>query len=421
MANDSKRISRSFKLPSKILAWLAVVGPGLVVMLADTDASSLITSAQSGAIWGYKLLALQFILMPILFIAQELTLRLGLVTGLGHGELIKAKFGKAWAWLSVSTLVISCIGAILTEFSGLAGVGMLFGITTWKTMVIVVGFLTIVAWTGSYRSVERIAVLLGLFELVFLGVAWAAHPSYHEMLAGLLSIPWNNSSYLYLAAGNVGAVIMPWMIFYQQSAVIDKGLNSTHLSPARWDTAFGAIITQLVMAAVLIATAATIGKTNPNTPLNTVQQISDALTPSLGHVAGRILFALGMTGASLVAAIVVSLTAAWGLGEVMGFRRSLEDHPKEAPWFYGIYTVVLIFGGAIVASNKVNLVNLSVGANVMNALLLPIVLGFLYLLARKTLPEQYRLKGLYAIIVGIILAITTGFGLFAGVWGIFSS
>lgn len=403
---------------SKLLPWLAVIGPGLVVMLADTDAGSLITSAQSGAVWGYKLLALQFILMPILYIAQELTVRLGLATGMGHGELIKARFGKAWAWLSVSTLTLSCIGAILAEFSGLAGVGSLFGIPIWETMAVVVAFLTIVAWTGSYHSVERIAILLGLFELILLWVAWDAHPNSHEIWKGMLSAPWQNSSYLYLAAGNIGAVIMPWMIFYQQSAVLDKNLNISHLRPARWDTAVGAVITQLIMAAMLIATAATIGKTNPNMPLNTVHQISDALTPSLGVVAGRILFALGMTGAALVATIVVSLTAAWGLGEVMGFRRSLQDHPKDAPWFYSIYTLALIFGAVLVTLlGTSKLVNLSVAVNVMNALLLPIVLGFLFLLARKTLPEQYRLKGTYAWVTGIILSITCVFAVYAGVWG----
>lgn len=404
-------------LNSKLLLWLAVLGPGIVVMLADTDAGSLILSAQSGAVWGYKLLALQFILMPILYIAQELTLRLGLVTGMGHGELIKHHFGKWWAWLSVSTLVISCIGAILSEFSGLAGVGALFGISAWKMMLGVIVFLTITAWTGSYHSVERIAILLGAFELIFLWVAWKAQPSASEMWQGIKSAPWHDSNYLYLAAGNVGAVIMPWMIFYQQSAVIDKGLNKTHLKPARWDTAIGAIITQLVMAAVLVTVAATIGKTNAGTPLNTVEQISHALTPSLGETTGKLLFALGMSGAALVATIVVSLTAAWGLGEVLGYRRSLQDHPKEAPWFYAVYTAVLVFGGILVASNKINLVELSVGVEVMNALLLPIVLGFLYLLARRTLPEKYRLKGKYGVLVGIVLFITSMFGLMAGVWG----
>lgn len=410
--------SISIRLPAKSWLWLSTLGPGLVVMLADTDAGSLITSAQSGAIWGYKLLALQFILMPILYIAQELTVCLGLATGMGHGELIKHHFGKFWAWLSISTLLISCLGAILSELSGLAGVGVLFGIPAWETMLIVVAFLVIMVWTSSYRSVERIAILLGVFELVFLWVAWCAKPNLQEMMHGLASMPLHNSSYLYLAAGNIGAVIMPWMIFYQQSAVLDKGLSIEHIRPARWDTAIGAFITQLIMAAVLIITACTIGKSNPHVPLDTVQQISDAITPSLGIKAGRLLFALGMTGAALIATIVVSLTAAWGLGEVMGFRRSLQDRPKEAPWFYSVYTITLVLGGILVASGGVNLINLSVGVEVMNALLLPIVLGFLYLLARRTLPEKYRLKGRYAVLVGFILLITAGFGVFGGLSGI---
>lgn len=403
----------------RLLPWLSVLGPGLVVMLADTDAGSLILSAQSGAIWGYRLLLLQILLIPVLYIVQELTVRLGLLTGMGHGELIKKHFGKFWGWLSVSTLVICCIGALLTEFSGLAAVGLLFGLPVWQTMLMVVSFLVLVAWTGSYNSVERVAIFLGVFELIFIWVALQARPVLHDVLHGMISIPWTNTSYLYLVAGNIGAVIMPWMIFFQQSAVLDKGLSAKHLNPARWDTAIGAVITQMIMISVLIITAATIGKINPNTPLNTVGEISGALTPILGMTAGRILFALGMSGAAMVATIVVTLTAAWGVGEVTGFRRSLEDHPREAPWFYGIYTMILILAAILVSSNMINLVDLSVGIEVMNALLLPIVLGFLFLLARRALPEQYRLKGWYGTLTGIILLITSGFGLIAGLFGIF--
>jgi NRAMP (natural resistance-associated macrophage protein)-like metal ion transporter len=402
----------------KFLAWLLILGPGLLVMLADTDAGSLIISAQSGALWGYKFLFQQLLLIPILYIAQELAVRLGLGTGMGHGELIKSHFGRGWALLSVGTLVICCVGALLTEFTGLAAVGSLFGIPVWESMVIVVGFLVIIAWTGSYTSVERVAIFLGLFELVFVWVAWQAKPSLHDLATGFYNIPWKDSSYLYLSAGNIGAVIMPWMIFFQQSAVLDKKLSIEHLKAARWDTAIGAVITQIIMIAVMVITAATLGKTNPNTPLNTVGEISQALTPILGATTGRILFALGMAGSALVATIVVSLTAAWGVGEVLGFRRSLEDQPREAPWFYGIYTLVLILGAVLVASDAVNLVNLSIGVEVMNALLLPIVLGFLYLLARRTLPEKYRLQGWYAVVVAVILLVTSGFGLIAGIWGI---
>ena len=403
--------------PSTWSLILTVFGPGLVVMLADTDAGSIITAAQSGAEWGYKLLLLQFILMPIVFIAQELTVRLGIYTGKGHGELIKHRFGTFWAWLSVSTLIITCIGAIISEFSGLAGVGALFGVPKWVMMILSVTFLSTVALTGSYRSVERIALLFGAFELIFFVVAWMAHPSLHEIWQGLTTVPYQNAKYLYLTAANIGAVIMPWMIFYQQSAVVDKKLKPHHLKVARWDTAIGAVVTQLVMAAVLVTTAATIGKTNPGVPLDTVQQISKALTPFLGSAAGKILFAIGMTGASVVAAIVVSLTAAWGLGEITGFKHSLEYHPKEAPWFYSTYIITLI-AGAILVSSGINLVNLNVAIEVMNALLLPIVLGFLFLLALKALPKEYKLKGLYFWVTGIILFITATFGVFGGLWGI---
>ena len=244
-----------------------------------------------------------------------------------------------------------------------------------------------------------------------------AHPSLAEILEGIRSVPFNNSQFLFLAAANIGAVIMPWMVFYQQSAVVDKKLNLSHLNAARWDTAIGAVITQLIMAAVLIATAATIGKKNPGAALDTVHQISNALIPFLGNTAGKIFFAIGMTGAALIAAIVVSLTAAWALGEVTGYKHSLEHHPKEAPWFYTIYILILIIGAVIVTSG-VNLVNLSVAVNVMNALLLPIVLGFLFLLACKSLPEQYRLKGFYGWFVGVILLMTAAFGLYAGLVGV---
>ncbi len=395
---------------------LVVLGPGLVVMLADTDAGSLITAAQSGAVIGYRMLLLQLILIPILFIAQELTVRLGIVTQQGHGELIKSHFGRWWAWLSVSTLLISCAGAIVTEFSGVAGVGHLFGVPTWLSMVVVILFLLFMAITGSYHSVERCAILIGLFEVVFIVVACLAHPHYHEAWKTMWSIPWLNGQYWYLAAATVGAVIMPWMIFYQQSAVVDKKLQLKHLKAARIDTAVGAIITQIIMASMVIITAATIGKENPGAPLNTVEQISSTLVPFLGTTVGEGLFALGMLGASLVAAIVVSLTAAWGLGEVMGYKRSLEHGPREAPAFYGVYALILILGGALVTSGVINLISLTVAIEVMNAILLPIVLGFLYLLALKALPEPYRLKGNYAVFIGIVLGITALFGLVAGIW-----
>ena len=401
-----------------VVMWLAVAGPGLVVMLADTDIGSLITSAQSGATWGYTLLSVQLVLIPIVFIVQELTVRLGLVTGKGHGELIRERFGIGWAWLSVSTLVIACAGAIVTEMSGIAGVGEMWGIPSWVSAFVVVAFLVIMVITGSYRRVERVAIALGLFEIVFLVTMVMADPRPAQIVTGLATVPVTNSGYLFLVAANIGAVIMPWMVFYQQSAVVDKGLGPEHLRLARWDTAIGALVTQLVMIGMLITVAATLwAHHDSGVSLQSLRDISDAITRYLGPFAGRVLFSLGMVGAALIAAIVASLTAAWGIGEVTGYKRSLQHKPTEAPWFYVVFTVVVI-AGALVVISRVNLVQLNLYVQVMNALLLPIVLTFLYLLARKALSAPYRLVGRYRWVVLVVIAVTASFGVYAAISGI---
>jgi Mn2+/Fe2+ NRAMP family transporter len=409
-------VSAVAAVPFNWRRFLVVAGPGIVVMLADTDAGSVITAAQSGAQWGYSLLLLQFILIPILYIVQELTARLGATTGKGHAELIKQHFGPFWAWVSVATLIVTCLGALLSELSGLAGVGSLMGVPIPATMALVVAALLGMALTRGYPTVERIAIVVGGFELVFLLVAWLAHPGAGEIASGMLTIPLADPKYLYLASANIGAVIMPWMVFFQQSSVVEKGLTAADLRHARLDTAIGAVATQLIMAAVLVAVAATIGKTGGDHALDTVEQIVDAITPFLGQFGGKLLFGLGMSGSALVATIVVTLTAARTLAEVLGVKHKLEDVPREAPWFYGFYAVALVSAAIVVASN-VNLVSLSVGVQVMNALLLPIVLGFLFLLARR-LPERHRLKGAYAAIVGVVMLATVVFGVYSGIAGL---
>lgn len=386
-------------------------------MLADTDAGSVVTAAQSGARWGYRLLVLELILIPVLYVVQELTVRLGIATGRGHAELIRLNFGARWAWFSVATLVVVSIGALVTELSGLAGAGLVFGIPAPASVAGGVGLLVLIVWTGSYRSVERMALLLGAFELAFLVVAWRAQPGLAAVISGSASVPIADRGYLYLAAANVGAVVMPWMIFYQQSAVVDKRLRHSDLAAARLDTAIGAVLTQAIMIAILVAAAATIGATAERPSLNTIQEISASLTPFLGTGFGRVTFALAVSGAALLAAIVVSLTVAWALGEVTGYKRSLEHAPREAPWFYGVFTVSLIAAAAIVLTVH-DLVGLSVAVEVMNALLLPVALGFLFLLAVRALPAPFRLGRSYTAFAGLLILITAGFGLFAAISGI---
>ena len=401
---------------SRIGRYAAIFGPGLVVMLADTDVGSIITAAQSGAQWGYRLLLLQLVLIPILFMVQELTVRLGLYTGRGHGELIQDTFGKSWAWVSVAGLAVAVFGALITELAGVAGIGELYGVPRAASLVLATVALLAVVLTGSYRRVERIAIVLGLFELAFFAVAWLAQPGLAEVAQGAVSIPYANKDYVYLAAANIGAVIMPWMVFYQQSAIADKGLKPEHLQAARWDTAAGAVITQLVMAAVLIATAATIGHASPDASLTTVGELSEALTPFLGGGLGRAVFSAGVLGAGMVAAIVATLALAWGVGEVAGYRRSLNLRPTQARAFYGLYAAA-VTGCAVLVGVWPNLVSLNVGVQIMNALLLPLVLGFLIALSIRALPPAVQLRGWYRWVVIVVVGLTTVLGVFGGFSG----
>ena len=394
----------------RFLLMLSAMGPGIVVMLADTDAGSIITAAQTGAQWGYKLIGLMLILIPILYIVQELTTRIGIVTKKGHGELIEETFGKGWAWLSVCTLFVSTIGALITEFSGIMGVGLLFGVSKWITVPLAVAALILLSVTGKYKVVERVAIVVGAFELVFIPAMIFAKPDYASVMMSLVgSQPLNSSAYWLMISANVGAVIMPWMVFYQQGAVVDKGLTEKNLKASRIDTIFGSIITQLICCVVIIAVAATIGMKDPNASLNTVQQISQALTPFLGEATGKILFAVGLTGAALVAAIVVTLASSWGFGEIFKKPSSLNCKWSEAPAFYIFYSTLLIIAGIIVLSG-IPLVPLTLGVEILNTVLLPIVLGFLIALAWKVLPKKHALHLWEKIILIIIYIVITVLG-----------
>jgi len=391
---------------------LAAWGPGLVVMLADTDAGSLITAAQSGDQWGYRMVLPQLILMPILYVVQEMTVRLGIVTKRGHGALIRERFGRGWAWVSAFTLFASSIGALLTEFAGVAGVGELFGVSRWVSIPIATTALLALALTGSYQRVERIGLTLGAAELAFLVAMIMSRPQLGAVVAALSSMPLGNPSYLLLVAANVGAVIMPWMIFYQQGAVVDKHLSVATIRQARSDTAVGAVLTQLIMISVVITVGATIGTHNGDAALHTVGDISHALTPYLGRLGGTVLFGLGMLGAALVAAIVASLAGAWGLSEVFGWRHTLNERPNRATAkFYLTYSLAHVVGAVLVLSS-VDLVNLAVDVEVMNALLLPIVLGLLLALEARALPEEWRMRGLHKHITRALCLVVMAFGLY---------
>lgn len=375
-------------------AWLLLFGPGVMVMLADTDAGSLITAAQSGAQWRYTMILPLLLLIPFLYVVQEMTTRLGIFTGKGHGELIREHFGAGWAYLSVFTLFVSAVGALVTEFAGIAGVGELLHIPLWVSVPLVTGLLVSIGLTGSYRRVEGIGITVGLLEGCFLPAAFLVNPDWHQLAHGMISLPLAQGNFLFLLAANVGAVIMPWMVFYQQGAVIDKRLTPGHIRTARWDTGLGAILTQLIMIAVVMAMAATVGQTHPGATLTSIAGITAALQPALGSTGAMACAGAGMIGAGFLAALVVSVAGAWGIGEALGLKHSLNLPLRQAKGFYTIYTIAHVGGAALVLAG-ISLVNLTVDIEVMNALLLPIVLGFLLALERSALPPEDRMKGAY--------------------------
>lgn len=396
-------------------ALVALVGPGLMVMLADTDAGSVVTAAQSGAEFRYAMVVPELLLIPILYLVQEMTARLGLTTRKGHGALIRQTFGTPWAVLSAVTLFVACVGALVTEFAGVAGVGALFGLprllTTSASAVALIALLLL----GRYRRVEHVGIAIGALELLFLPAALASHPHLSLVLHDFVHPDHASGSYVTLLAANVGAVIMPWMIFYQQEAVIDKGRHGLDLKralrSARLDTGVGAVVTQFIMMAIVVATGATLGVHEHGRALSNIGQIADALKPFLGHRDAVIFFGLGMIGASIVAALVVTLAGAWGVAEVLGWRHSLNDVPAKASGFYALAVAGTIVGASLVLLMP-NLVDLSVDVEVLNACLLPIVLGFLLALERRALPPELRMRGLRRVVTQsmTVLVILVGLG-----------
>ena len=313
------------------------------------------------------------------------------------------------------TLFVASVGALLTEFAGLAGVGALVGLPRGVSIGVPALAIVVLVLLGRYRRVEVVGIAIGALELLFIPAAIIARPNAQEMLQGLGNPIQFDTGYLTLLAANVGAVIMPWMVFYQQGAVIDKGRRGLGLRQAlrssRLNTAIGAVVTQLVMVAIVVVTAATIGARDPGASLNSIGDIAAGLTPFLGRTNAVLLFGLGMVGASVVAALVVALAGAWGMSEVLGWRHSLNDSPRQALGFYGL-AVLGLLAGAVPVLLWPDLIGLSVDVEVMNSMLLPIVLGFLLALERKALPPQMQMRGAWRLTTYLLSGIVMALGVY---------
>jgi NRAMP (natural resistance-associated macrophage protein)-like metal ion transporter len=399
--------------------FLSALGPGLLVCLADTDAGCLIVAGQSGAKYGYSLLSLQFVLIPVLYLAQELTVRLGIQMKQGHTACVRKQFGSVWAWISCSLLVISCTGAIISEISGVASVVELWGSSHWVGALVAALSIVAAVVMLNYRQVEAFGIAMGMFELVFVVTMFFSRPKPDEVLEGMITVH-KDASYWLLFSSNIGAVIMPWMIFFQQSAVVARRLHTQNdLASERAQTFFGSVLTQVVMigALVTLAAAPRAGK-----DLKSVKDIQQALEPVFGYDASVVLISLAFIGSSLCGAVVVSLTAAWAICEAAQWEDPFScDRPiSEAPRFYSIFLLIIAIGAGVHVFG-LNVVRLNVWIELVDSFLMPLVLCFLYLLVTgPLLTAELRVSGTHKAILAMVFSVVSITALATGVYGIFA-
>lgn len=374
-------------------------------------------AAQSGAKWGFALLPLQIVLIPVLYLTQELTVRLGIHMKQGHTACIRDYFGPCWAWLSALLLVISCTGAIVSEISAIASVLELWGSSRWMGALISALSIVSAVVLLNYRQVEAFGIAMGLFELTFVITMFASKPSPSKMIASM-SETHTQAAYWEIFSSNIGAVIMPWMIYFQQSAVVARRLTSqSDLIQERAMTFCGSCLTQLVMIGALVTLAA---GPRASQDLKSVRDIHTAFTPMFGEVLSLVLVTLGFIGSSLCGAVVVSLTAAWAICEAANWEDpfSLDRRITEAPRFYAVF-LFIVFAGVVVHLIGINVIRLNVYIELIDSFLLPMALSFLFLLVtRQILPQEVRVHGYHRMILGVSFAVVSLTGLSTGIYGI---
>jgi Mn2+/Fe2+ NRAMP family transporter len=371
-------------LSRKLKTLLAVVGPGLIVMCGDNDAGAFSTYGQTGQNYGTSLLWVLLLLVPVLYVNQEMVVRLGVVTGVGHGKLIIERFGKFWGAFSVIDLFLLNALTLVTEFIGITlSVGYL-GLPKVPSIIAAAAVVIGAASTGSFRRFERVALLLCFGSLILIPIALVLHPSAGTMASGFLipSMPGGASqlsTVMLLVIGLVGTTVAPWQLFFQQSYVIDKRITTRFLKYEKADLWLGIVIVVIGAAAIIgFASAATAG-TAAHGNFTDAAGLASAIAAKSGHIVG-ILFAIALLDASIIGAFAVSLSTAYAIGDVCGVNHSLHRGVKQAKGFYGVYVGVIGLAAAVVLIPNAPLGLITNGVQAMAGVLLPSASVFLLLL-----------------------------------------
>ena len=391
------------------LVWLAILGPGLIAANAGNDAGGIATYASAGSQFGYRTLFVMLLVTVALVVVQEMSARLGAFTGEGLMSLIREQFPLRASAFAIVCLLVANLGLVVSEFAGIGAAFEIFGVSRWICIPIAAVVIWAVVVLGNYRYAERVFLLLGLAFIAYPIAAVMGKPDWHEVGSNLV-IPHMLASteFLVLVVALIGTTITPYMQLYQAAAVADRGSGPDDYRVTRIDTITGAVFANVISMAIIIATAATIGGSGP---LQSAKEAAQALVPVVGDAA-EVLFGIGLLGASALAAAVVPLSTSYALSEALGYERSVSRSFREAPFFMGFFTFIVVVGAAI-ALLPGNLISLLINMQVLNGLITPIVLVFILILAnrRSVLGDavngpRFRIVATISVVVVAALAVT---------------
>lgn len=398
------------------LLWL-LIGPGILVMLGENDGPSMLSYAATGAKYGIGFF-LPFVVLTFVMalVVQEMTVRLGAATHRGHAELIFERFGPFWGWFSLIDLGIGNFLTLITEFIAIrAGLGY-FGVPPWAAILLALAVLYSALLSHRYWTWERVTLAAAAFNLIFIPVALMTHPHWGAIGHAFGTwgpVPRLDQDMVLLVLSNIGATVTPWMLFFQQSATVDKGMTTKDIRFGRMDTLLGATLAALAALGVIVATAP-LAVHGMNTANYEAAQFAQALEPFVGHV-GAALFALGMVEAGIVASITISTSSAYAFGEVAGRPHSLNLPVREGKSFYAVLGLCAAVAAAIVLIPGLPLVFVVLVVNVVAVLAMPPALVFLYLLVNdKEIMDGVKSPGWANALAAVVVVLLTAAGVLYG-------
>jgi NRAMP (natural resistance-associated macrophage protein)-like metal ion transporter len=418
----ARRVRRTVVRRRRLLFYLAILGPGMITANAGNDAGGIATFASVGADFGYRLL---WVLVPItisLGIVQEMSARMGAVTGKGLADLIRERFGVRWTALVMLSLLIANGGITVSEFVGIAAATELFGVPRYVSVPLAAASIWWLVVKGTYQRVEKVFLLMSLVFLGYIVSAFLARPDWGEV-AGEMARPSFSFDYFYLFTflAIVGTTISPYMQVFVQSSVVEKGVTAEDYPRTRTDVWVGTVFAMMIAFFIVVSTAATLHQHGIR--VDTAEDAARALRPLAGAYA-ETLFGVGLFGASMLAAGVLPLATAYSISEALGFEKGVSRSFREAPIFLGTFTFLVAVGAAIAVIPNLPLIRVLVVTQVINGLLLPVTLfAILRLVNDRELMGAYVNGRLYnlgawltAILVTLLSVLFTVIGLFPGLF-----